>query len=79
MDQWRESFWFGITTVDPNQITTEWVNEQFEQNNRSTLPDLLYVAVRCQPGMCVSIILRSIEYMGQNYADVFIFRGYSNF
>ena len=31
-------------------MTTEWVNEQFEQNNRNTLCDLLHVAVRCVPG-----------------------------
>ena len=50
MDRWRDSFWFGITVCDPNHITTEWVHEQLEQNNRSTISDLLYVAVRSVPG-----------------------------
>ena len=49
LSNWNESFWFGITTIDPALVTSEWVHAQFE-NRSESLKEILYVVVKATPG-----------------------------
>ena len=72
-DQWESSFWFGVTTVNPAQVSPEFIFEQMRRRGES-VGDVLHCVVCARPGVPMELYVEGAPVRNNDPRNRRVFR-----